>query len=153
MRHSWDQVWMETAFVVGKRSACVRRQIGCVVVDTNNRILSTGYNGPPPAFGSKSSCSSYCPRASEVTDLEGYTDCISLHAEANALSYTDPLRAIGGTAYVNGCPCYSCAKLLAGAQLSRVVYSGEPIKSSLYLFRSCKIAVTLLNVPPPSIIT
>jgi dCMP deaminase len=45
-RPSWDQYFMQIANVVKKRSNCMKRRVGCVVVD-EKRIISTGYNGTP----------------------------------------------------------------------------------------------------------
>lgn len=143
MRASWDEMWLNAAITVGTRSACVRRQIGCIIVDSGNRILSTGYNGPPARFEVAGPCTNYCERSKNVLDLHGYTDCVALHAEANCLAYTDPVRAVNGTAYVNGYPCVSCAKLLAGAGLDRVVVPVETpvIDQADQFMASCNMKV------------
>lgn len=44
MRPSWDEYFMEIAEVVKKRSTCIRRQVGAVIV-RDKQILTTGYNG------------------------------------------------------------------------------------------------------------
>nr|SUY83260.1 cytidine and deoxycytidylate deaminase [Clostridioides difficile] len=46
MRPSWDEYFMEIAEVVKKRSTCIRRQVGAVIV-RDKQILTTGYNGSP----------------------------------------------------------------------------------------------------------
>jgi deoxycytidylate deaminase len=46
-RASWQDTWLEVAFAIAKRSSCTNRQVGCVIVDTTNRPVATGYNGPP----------------------------------------------------------------------------------------------------------
>ena len=45
-RPSLDEYFLEIAFVVGKRSTCLRNNVGAVIV-RDKRILSTGYNGAP----------------------------------------------------------------------------------------------------------
>ncbi|HYE77117.1 MAG TPA: hypothetical protein VEI97_03940, partial [bacterium] len=45
-RPGWDDYFMELCYVVAKRSTCLRRQVGAVVV-REKRILTTGYNGAP----------------------------------------------------------------------------------------------------------
>jgi len=45
-RPSLDEYFLEIAFVVEKRSTCLRNNVGAVVV-RDKRILSTGYNGAP----------------------------------------------------------------------------------------------------------
>jgi len=46
MRPTWEKYFMEIAKQVAKRSTCIRRQVGAVVVDKQNVIVATGYNGP-----------------------------------------------------------------------------------------------------------
>ena len=46
MRPSWDEYFMEIAEIVKKRSTCIRRQVGAVIVK-DKQILTTGYNGSP----------------------------------------------------------------------------------------------------------
>ena len=45
-----DNYFMEIATTVAKRSTCLRRSVGCVLVDSNNYIVATGYNGVPKDF-------------------------------------------------------------------------------------------------------
>jgi deoxycytidylate deaminase len=45
-RPSWDKYFLEVAHLVAKRSTCLRRSVGAVIVK-NKRILATGYNGAP----------------------------------------------------------------------------------------------------------
>lgn len=51
-----------------------------------------------------------------------YSDCYSLHAEANALSVCDRDQREGGTMYVTSAPCFSCAKLISNSGLHRLVF-------------------------------
>ncbi|MCK4823962.1 cytidine deaminase, partial [bacterium] len=45
-RPSWPEYFMAIAKMVAKRSTCLRRQVGAILVK-ERRILSTGYNGAP----------------------------------------------------------------------------------------------------------
>ena len=45
-RPDWDHYFMEIARVVSKRSTCLRRSVGAVIVK-NRQIVATGYNGTP----------------------------------------------------------------------------------------------------------
>ncbi len=49
-RPSWETYFMEITTLVAKRSTCLRRAVGAVIVK-DKRVLSTGYNGAPPGFG------------------------------------------------------------------------------------------------------
>lgn len=127
-RPTWHQVWEHVSEVTGARSLCSRAQVGAVIVDKENRVVATGYNGPPAGFDHQDKpCTEWCPRAKEGNSSPepGYTDCPALHAEANALMASDRTRRIGGTIYVCSVPCYTCAKLIANSGLSAVFVSRE----------------------------
>lgn len=149
-RKSWTEVWDDIAWKMALRSNCIRRQIGAVVVDGTNRIVATGYNGPPAGLGIE--CASSCPRAlyagRQPTD---YRNCISIHAEANALLFCDRRDREDGTIYVVEAPCYDCAKLIANSGLSTVVISTlenqehRDVDSSLKMLRNSGLKVEILN--------
>jgi len=138
-RPSWGAVWMSMAENIGQRTRCVRAQratqaggIGCVIVSSDNRVVSTSYAGPPAGYAPAnedpgSGCDKWCPRAQKTDNLDpGYTDCVSSHAEQSAIARADFTQAVGGTAYVNSSVCLQCSKLLATALLSRVVMRVSP---------------------------
>lgn len=58
-----------------------------------------------------------------------YTDCPSIHAEANALLSSDRSRHEGGTIYITSDPCWSCAKMIANSGLQCVVVMSNPGKA------------------------
>lgn len=121
-RPSWDEVWMAVADTVALRSRCSRAQIGAVVVSKDQRISSTGYNGPAATFPEDGECMNWCARAQGQTPLDNvYDSCPSIHAEANALLYVDRSRVEGGTVYITDAACIQCAKLISNSGVSRVV--------------------------------
>lgn len=62
----------------------------------------------------------------KVEDLSpDYSDCPSLHAEANALSVCDRTQREGGVIYVTSHVCHACAKLVANSGLSTVVIPSD----------------------------
>lgn len=151
---------MRVAHTVALRSLCDRDKVGAVIVDSNNRIVSTGYNGPPWGFFSDpeydgfpcedprdrpapSPCVNWCERGrgmiDRVTDpvtgitlMSDYGDCPSLHAEANALIVCDRSVREFGTIYVSSSICSTCAKLIANSGLSRVVIDASSEERVLY---------------------
>lgn len=146
-RSSWDTVWAEVAQAVSRRSSCDRAQVGAVIVQ-DNRVVSTGYNGPAKGYPADTElgCRSWCLRASDDHDLSkgyGYA-CPSIHAEANALLYVSRSQAEGATMYVTHAPCADCAKLISNSGVARVVILQLPEKHrpdpSDY-FRSCGIEI------------
>lgn len=152
-RPSWDETWMNVAQNIALRSRCSRAQIGAVVVSKDQRISSTGYNGPAAMFPhSTGACIEWCPRAQGVAPLDNlYDACPSIHAEANALLYVDRSRVEGGTIYITDVACLQCAKLVSNSGVSRVVMRVDskaahrkPDETITYL-RNCQIEVTILD--------
>lgn len=105
-------------------STCAKRQYMAIILSPEGRVIGTGYNGSPPGVAH---CNDgYCPRLQEGSASgASYSNCISIHAEANALMYSNRDERLGGTLYVNGQPCWDCGKLLAGSGLARVVIIGD----------------------------
>lgn len=107
---------------VATRADCRRRQVGAVIVDANNRILSTGYNGAPA--GHAGCLAGHCPRGlmgyEEISALSAYDNCISIHAEANALLYART-SLVGARIYITCEPCKDCAKLIAGSGIIQTI--------------------------------
>jgi dCMP deaminase len=121
-RPSWDETWMAVADTVAQRALCSRAQIGAVIIDTNNRVCATGYNGPAATYKVEGECINWCPRAQGKTALDNmYDECPSIHAEGNALLYVDRSSVEGGTIYVTAPPCMQCAKLISNSGLKKVV--------------------------------
>lgn len=124
-RPSWDNTWLEVARVVAKRSLCERDKVGAVIVSSTQRIVATGYNGPPAGFPHNNlPCQTWCTRRSG--DDTDYLNCPALHAESNALSVCDRMVREGGTIYISSDVCYGCAKLVANSGLTRVVVMRHP---------------------------
>lgn len=131
VRPDWDETWLGVAEVISRRSTCSRAKFGAVIVTEDNVQLASGYNGPPANWPRPTdNCYTWCPRArSGSTYLTGYDNCLTIHAEANALLRCDDPRRRGGTIYVapGGVPCWDCAKLIANSGLTRVVYRASEI--------------------------
>ncbi len=121
-RIPWDEYWMNIVNDVAKRSTCLRRQIGALVVK-NNAIISTGYNGAPRGFPH---CLDVGCRRDKLNIASGerHEECVGVHAEQNALLQAGR-DANSATLYANAFPCKICAKLIINAGIKNVVMSGE----------------------------
>lgn len=118
--------WLKSLDTLAKNfSTCAKRQYAAVLLAENKRVIGFGYNGSPPGMGH---CTDgYCPRMQDNSPNGSiYDNCISQHAEAGALLWSDPSMRIGSTLIVNGPPCMGCAKLIASSGVSRVVYKNDP---------------------------
>jgi dCMP deaminase len=152
VRPSWDEVWMEMADAISKRSRCSRAQIGAVVVSKDQRISSTGYNGPAASLDVEGDCINWCPRAQGLTTLDNtYDACPSIHSEANALLYVDRSRVEGGTIYITDVACLQCAKLVSNSGVARVVMrvsstaAHRKPEATIEYLKKCNLEVTILE--------
>ncbi|KXG77932.1 tRNA-specific adenosine deaminase [Fervidicola ferrireducens] len=124
-RPPWDDYFMEIARVVAKRSTCLRRSVGAVVV-LEKRILTTGYNGAPTGLA-------HCLEVGCLREKMGIPSgerhelCRGLHAEQNAIIQAAVwgISIKGATLYVTCQPCALCAKMLINAGIKKIVYEGE----------------------------
>lgn len=118
-RPTWDEYFISIAETVATRSDCVRAQVGAVVVGPDNRVRGTGYNGAPAGMVGCGTCPR---RTSDVAPGSPYHNCVSVHAEANALLYTDRADLYRSTLYITREPCNDCWKLIWGAGVERIVW-------------------------------
>jgi dCMP deaminase len=121
VRESKEVYFLKIAALVSTRATCVRRQVGCVIVDKNNHIKATGYNGVPKNFihCTDVPCGGHINKSSE-----GLDSCKATHAEQNALLQCNNVMEID-TIYCTTSPCITCSKLIANTSCKKVVYANE----------------------------
>lgn len=144
MIQSWQDTWLDVALVVAKRSKCSRAQVGAVIVDSKQRVIATGYNGPAATYETTGTCINWCERAKTGVLDKTYDTCPSIHAEANALLYVDRSAVEGGTLYVTTAPCFACAKLISNSGIKHVVWlrsndAHRQPEEVINYFKQCKI--------------
>lgn len=111
MRPSWNDIWMEFAHSISKRSYDPRYQVGAVIVTCDNtQVLSVGYNGN--YAGGPNKVESKTPGESGM-----------LHAEINALLKMDYNNPKDKKLYLNLSPCRMCAKAIINSGIGHVFYS------------------------------
>ncbi len=124
-RPSWDEYFLEMARVIAKRSTCLRRHVGALLV-REKRILASGYNGAPSGLPH---CDEVGCRRAELGIPSGQRAelCRALHAEQNAIiqAALHGVTTRGAVLYCTTQPCATCAKMLINAGIVRVVYEGE----------------------------
>lgn len=118
------------ARVTAMRGTCLRRQVGCVLVDKLGHVLATGYNG---VAAGQPHCNEVerttngvphhphaCPGACAPsgTNLDG---CYAIHAEQNAMLQCKDVQAID-TCYCTASPCITCVKLLLNTGCQTIVF-------------------------------
>lgn len=132
-RISKDEYYLGIARAVSKRSTCLKRHYGCVIVK-NGEVISTGYNGNPR--GHENCCDrGTCNRMMKPHNSGDYSDCYSVHAEQNAMLSAARKDMINSTMYlvceeyVDGkyidvplCePCPICKRMIINAGINWVV--------------------------------
>lgn len=136
-----DETWMNIAYDIMKRSTCIRRHIGAVILDKYGNIASTGYNGS--ARGLEHCDVQGCIRLKEKipsgTMLE---KCRAVHAESNALLQAGVEKSRDGTIYITVSPCIICSGLIINNQIKKIVYDGSyPDDLSVRTLKEAKIAM------------
>ena len=148
-RISKDEYYLGIALAVCKRSTCLKRRYGCVIVK-NDEIIATGYNGSPR--GEVNCCDiGECKRINVPHNSGDYSDCCSVHAEQNAMLSADRQKMIDATLYLVGedvikmqgilkkdimygsveiedaVPCPICERMIKNAGIIRIVNRGGDI--------------------------
>ena len=141
-RPTWDEYFLEIARLVAKRSTCLRRKVGALVVK-DRRILATGYNGTPS--GIKHCFETGCLREKlKVPSGERHELCRGLHAEQNVLLQAS-LHGVSlknSTLYVTNQPCLICTKMIINAGIREVVMADHyPDAMALEFLKEAKIKV------------
>lgn len=127
MRPDRDSYYLDIARAVSRRSTCLRRQYGAVIV-SNDEIIATGYNGSPR--GEINCCDTgICHRVGHTHNDGDYGSCSSVHAEMNAIISAARRDIIGSTLYLAGFengkeivvePCPICKRMIKNAGIKEV---------------------------------
>ena len=116
---SWDEYFMGIAILSSMRSKDPTTQVGCCIVDSNNRIVSVGYNGFPNGISDDE-----FPWSKDKEDPLDNKYVYVVHAELNAI--------LNSKKDLNGCkiytslfPCCECAKAIIQSGIKKVIYQDE----------------------------
>lgn len=145
-RPGWDEYFMQMAEVAEKRSTCIRRTVGAVIVK-DNRIMTTGYNGVPT--GIRHCEERGCLRKElNVPSGQRHELCRGLHAEQNAIIQAAHLgqSIAGGTLYCTNQPCAICAKMIINAGIKRIVIKeGYPDGLAIEMLDEAGLKIEILE--------
>ena len=140
-RPTWDEYFMEMAELTAKRSTCMRRSVGAVIVK-DKRAIATGYNGAPKGIRHCEDRGGCLRQKLGVPSGQRHELCMALHAEQNAIIQAAKLGVSidGATLYCTHQPCSVCAKMIINAGIQRVVYQeGYPDDFSLAIFKEAGV--------------
>lgn len=138
---SWNEYFMAVAKLTAMRSKDPSTQVGALIVSSDNRILSVGYNGTPNGYND-----SYFPWDREGDELETKYPYV-VHAERNAiLNYRGSNKDFeGARIYVDLFPCNECAKEIIQVGIKEVYYLEDKyantngVIASKKLFDMCNV--------------
>lgn len=104
-------MFAEIALIVSKRSSCLKKQVGALLL-RDNRIIAIGYNGVLPHQNPDNG----------FNNITGETNTV--HAEANIIAFCakEGIRINGCTLWVTLSPCEKCAELIIQAGIKNVVF-------------------------------
>ena len=148
MRASWDEYFMEIAELVKTRSTCLRRNVGALIVK-DNRIISTGYNGPPSGIEHCEDLGGCYREMLHVPSGERHELCRALHAEQNAIIQAAKfgVSTEGATLYVTHQPCIICAKMIINSGIKKIIYGNPyPDEAAMKMLNDAHIEMIPFNV-------
>lgn len=145
-RPPWDEYFLEIAELVARRSTCLRRRVGALIVK-DKRVLATGYNGAPAKL-------EHCEKTGCLREKLGIKSgerhelCRGLHAEQNAIIqaalYGAPLK--DSIMYLTNQPCIICAKMIINSGVKEIVIAGHyPDKMAREFLKQAGIKVRKLK--------
>lgn len=124
-RPSWDEYFLELAGLIARRSTCLRRNVGAVLVK-EERIIATGYNGAPR--GLQHCLDAGCLRQEKgIPSGQRYELCRGVHAEQNAIINAAfyGVSTRDAVLYCTNQPCIICARMIINAGIIKVIHQGD----------------------------
>lgn len=146
-RPSWDEYFMEMAALAAKRSTCMRRQVGAMIVK-DKHIIATGYNGAPRGIMHCEERGGCLREKMKIPSGERHELCMALHAEQNAIIQAATLgqSVEDATIYVTHQPCIICAKMIINAGIKRIVVrEGYPDQLSIDILGEAGLRIVMLG--------
>ncbi|KAI8900582.1 cytidine deaminase-like protein [Globomyces pollinis-pini] len=151
LRPSWDTYFLALCELASKRSNCMKRRVGCILV-SDYRVISTGYNGTPK--GLRNCNEGGCGRCNGNASCgQGLDQCICMHAEENALLEAGRERITNRnvTIYCNTCPCLGCTRKIIQVGIVEVVYTLDYGMDQIAARLFKEAGITLRQVKPTEI--
>ncbi len=146
-RPSFDEYFMQMALLTARRSTCLRRQVGAVIVK-DKHIIATGYNGAPKGLEHCDEIGGCLREELGVPSGERHELCRALHAEQNAIIQAAVLgqSVKDSLMYVTHQPCSICAKMIINAGIRKIIInSGYPDEMASKLLKEANIEIEQLD--------
>ncbi len=169
----WDEWYHEICMIVAKKSQCLSRKIGAVLV-RDKTVVSQGYNGPPRGVPhcweryyldtnlhalltkdgktpSKEDINNVCPRyIAGFKSGEGLDWCVAGHGERNALinAARHGIKTKGAKLYMScGVPCTPCLVEIINAGVEEIIITKMEFydQSAEYLLKNSSLQVRVYD--------
>ena len=125
-RPTFDEIFMEVAYIWAKRATCLRRKVGAVIAKDKQQ-LTAGYNGAPKGVPHCAELGGCLREKLNIPSGQRHEICRGTHAEQNAITQAAKfgINIEGGTLYCNTFPCVICTKMILNAGIETVVYDSD----------------------------
>jgi dCMP deaminase len=138
---------MEMAEITAKRSTCLRRQVGAVIVQ-DRHVMAAGYNGAPKGLKHCEERGGCLREKMGVPSGERHELCLALHAEQNAIVQAAALgQSIdGATMYITHQPCVICAKMIINAGIKKIIVKeGYPDRLAVDILAEAGLKIIMVD--------
>ena len=142
-RPNWDEYFIEITKVISRRSTCLRRKVGAIIVK-DKRILASGYNGAPSGLKHCDEMGGCLREQMHVPSGERHELCRGLHAEQNAIiqAAVHGVSIKDSVLYCTTHPCIICAKMIINSGIKEIIISAAyPDKESKKLLKESGVNV------------
>lgn len=121
-RPGWDEIWMNVALELSRRSTCLSRECGAIIIGDDNQVITWGYNGTPRGEPHCTECARTNIPSGQRLDL-----CRGIHAEQNAIDVAarHGRATNGATLYLTHYPCSSCAKSIVQSGIAALIFKED----------------------------
>lgn len=129
---SWDELGIEEAKLIARKSKDPSTKCGAYIADKYNRPVSKGFNGLPRKIEDN---------PDKLKDRQ-WKYARTLHAEMNSILFAERDKLEGSTIYVTHPVCTNCAAAIIQVGISKVVFEN---KDESFFSRWGKEGINLLK--------
>lgn len=135
----WHDYFINIAYLSAMRSKDPNTKVGCCIVNEDNRIVGTGYNGAPITIKDKD-----IPWHNVEDKIYNKYNFV-IHAEINAILNSNNADLKNNSLYVTHFPCNDCAKIIIQKKITTIYfydnkhYNDDICKVSKILFKMANI--------------
>ena len=126
----WDETLAIDAIIMSLCSKDLSTRVGAVITNSNNRILSSGYNGTPVGIDDdRMIYNKQFDQDGKELPLNRTKYGSVAHAEENAINNFIGVREQmrGGNIYTTLFPCNNCAKMIVASGITKVFLTKDHV--------------------------